>query len=425
MFFSELLSPGTGSVSDGSSSFWQGLMGSARQSAAGMRVTPETAMALPVLQNCVTLLSESLASCPLELMERTEDGGRRPASAHPLYDVLRYAPNSFQTPFDRVDLSQCSAGLRGNSFSFMERDANGQVKQLWPLDTNKVQVLKGPDLLPYYRVQGVADPLPMRLVHHVRWQSHNGYQGLSPIDLHADAVGLAQAVRQYTSKSFANGVGIAGVIERPKESTPIKEQASINSILDQWGEKYSGPDNAKKVALLQEGMTFKPISMNNVDAELVTLMKLSGVDVARIYKVPLPMVNDLDKANYNTLEQLLIQFVVYALLPWAKRHEQAMMRDFLLPEDRKKYFIEFNLTGLMRGDQKSRYDSYAIGRQWGWLSVNDIRRLENLPPIDGGDIYLQPLNMVDVGKGMPDLQNPNVRAQLEVQQREIAKVLSQ
>lgn len=101
------------------------------------------------------------------------------------------------------------------------------------------------------------------------------------------------------------------------------------------------------------------------------------------------------------------------------------MRDFLLPQDRHRYYIEFNLSGLMRGDQKSRYEAYAIGRQWGWLSVNDIRRLENMPQVAGGDTYLQPLNMVDASKGMPDLNNPNVRAQLELQHAEIGRILSQ
>jgi HK97 family phage portal protein len=172
-------------------------------------------------------------------------------------------------------------------------------------------------------------------------------------------------------------------------------------------------------------MTFKPVSMNNVDAEIVAILKLAAADIARMYKIPLPMLNDLEKANYNTIEQLLIQFVVFGLLPWVKRHEQAMMRDFLLPQDRRKYFIEFNLSGLLRGDQKSRYEAYAIGRQWGWLSVNDIRRLENMPPVAGGDIYLQPLNMVDSTKGGADLTNPKVRAQLEAQQLEIERMLAQ
>lgn len=167
--------------------------------------------------------------------------------------------------------------------------------------------------------------------------------------------------------------------------------------------------------------------MNNVDAEMVSILKLSGVDVARIYKIPLPMVNDLDKASYNTVEQLLIMYVVFGLLPWIKRHEQSMMRDFLLPQDRKSHFIEFNLSGLLRGDQKTRYEAYAIGRQWGWLSVNDIRRLENLPPIDGGDVYLQPLNMVDAKNGAaPGVGGPmsaTDKSKLEPHLVEIEQVL--
>ncbi|MFC2970916.1 phage portal protein [Azotobacter bryophylli] len=423
MFFSSLLG-GQGNVSDGTTGFWRGLIGSGRNS-AGVRVTPETALGLPILQNCVTLLAESVAQLPLELYRRQDKGQREAAINHPLYDVLRYQPNGFQTPYELRECSQLALGLTGNSFLSIERRADGNVQALWPLYTDQVVAYKGPDLLPYYQVGSNPERLPMRLIHHVRWVTRNGYVGLSPIDLHAEAVGLAQAVRQYTGKSFANGATVSGVIERPREAAPIKDQGTIDRILDQWGSKYSGMDNAKKVAMLQEGMTFKPISMSNVDADIVNILKLSGADVARIYKIPLPMVNDLEQANYNTTEQLLIQFVVFGLLPWLKRHEQSMMRDFLLPQDRRDYFIEFNLSGLLRGDQKSRYEAYAIGRQWGWLSVNDIRRLENMPPVLGGDIYLQPLNMIDAGKGAPDLTNPNTRAQLELQQREIERILAQ
>lgn len=423
MFFSSLLA-GQGNLTDAASGFWRGLIGSGRNS-AGVAVTPETALAVPVLQNCVTLLAESIAQLPLELYRRQGNGQREAAINHPLYDVLRYQPNGFQTPYELRECTQMAAGLRGNGYSLIERRDDGNVTALWPLLNDKVTVYRQPDLLPCYQVGSHPERLPMRMVHHVRWHTTNHYTGLSPIELHAESLGLAQAVRQYTGKSFANGATVSGVIERPREAAAIKDQGTIDRILDQWGSKYSGMDNAKKVALLQEGMTFKPISMTNVDAEIISINKLSDVDVARIYKIPLPMVNDLEKATYNNSEHLAIQYVVYALLPWVKRHEEAMMRDFLLPQDRRDYFIEFNLSGLLRGDQKSRYESYAIGRQWGWLSVNDIRRLENMPPVPGGDVYLQPLNMVDAGKGMPDLNNPNVRAQLELQQREIERILAQ
>lgn len=424
MFFSDVLGSGRGTLTNAEpGGFWRGLLGSGRNS-SGVKVTPDTALGLPILQNCITLLAESVAQLPLELYQRQDNGQRDSAINHPLYDVLRYQPNGFQTPYEFRETSQGALGLRGNSYSFIDRRDDGNVIALWPLHNDKVQVLKGSDMLPYYRVGG-GQTLPMRMIHHVRWFGTHHYVGLSPIELHAESIGLAQAVRQYTGKSFANGVTVSGVIERPREAPAIKDQGSIDKIVDQWGQKFGGMDNAKKVALLQEGMTFKPVSMNNVDAEVLGILKSTGTDVARIFKIPLPMVNDLEKSNYNTLEQLLIQFVVFALLPWVKRHEQSMMRDLLLPADRKKYFIEFNLSGLLRGDQKSRYEAYAIGRQWGWLSINDVRRLENMPPIKSGDIYLQPLNMADTSKGFPDANNPAVRAQLESQHEEITRILSQ
>lgn len=416
------LAVGQGSLTD--MSWWRGLLGGSGRNSSGILVTPETALAVPVLQNCVSLLAETIAQLPLEVFQRQEGSQRAAAINHPLYDVLRYQPNGFQTPFEIRQGIQLSAGLYGNGYSFIERREDGNVIGLWPLEDDKVTVLKGADLMPYYRLNGYAEALPMRTIHHIRWISRNHYTGLSPIYLHAEAVGLSQALRQYAGKSFANGVTVSGVIERPKESPAIKDQNTIDRITGEWAEKYSGIDNAKKVALLQEGMTFKPVSMNNVDAEIVNLLKLTGVEIARIYKIPLPMVNDLEKASYNSIEQLLIQFVVFGLMPWVKRHEQAMMRDFLLPKDRSTHFIEFNLSGLMRGDQKSRYEAYAIARQWGWLSVNDIRRLENMPPVAGGDTYLHPLNMVDSSKGTPDLTNPSVRAQLERQQQELERLLA-
>jgi HK97 family phage portal protein len=423
MFFSNVLGGDAGSLTDPGGGFWRGLIGGSRNS-SGISVTHDSALGIPILQNCVTLLAESAAQLPLEIFRRQGEGKREAAINHPLYDVLRYQPNGFQTPYEFRECMQLSAGLRGNGYSFIDRREDGNVTALWPLHNDKVQVLKGGDLLPYYRVGG-GETMPMRMIHHVRWHATNHYVGLSPVELHAESIGLAEAVRKYTGKSFANGVAVSGVIERPRESAAIKDKASIDKIVDQWGQKFGGMDNAKKVALLQEGMTFKPVSMNNVDAEILGILKLTGTDIARIYKIPLPMVNDLEKSNYNTLEQLLIQFVIFALLPWVKRHEESMMRDFLLPADRREYFIEFNLSGLLRGDQKSRYEAYAIGRQWGWLSANDIRRLENMPPVAGGDIYMQPLNMVDAGKSGADLANPKVRAQLELQQAEIGRILAQ
>ena len=416
MFFSKQLQSGLALGRMGTSGWASALLGSAR-SDAGQVVTAASALSLTVLQNCVSLLAESIAQLPIELYERSGDD-RVPAVDHPLYPILKFQPNPWQTPFEYQEQTQISLGLRGNSYSFIDRDESGVVQGLYPLDTEAVTVMKGRDLLPVYRVHGL-DPMPQRLVHHVRWMSINGYTGLSPVLLHANAIGHAQAIQQYAGKSFANGTVLSGVIERPATSTALKDQASVDRITGEWNAKFGGSSNAKKVALLQEGMTFKPLSMTNVDAALIEALRLSSLDIARIYKIPAHMVNELQRATFSNIEHLEIQFVIYTLLPWIKRHEQAKSRDLLLPSERKRFFIEYNIGGLLRGDQASRYAAYAVGRQWGWLSVNDIRRLENMPPVKGGDVYLSPLNMVDTTKpiSLPVGKSEPTKAEIDDVQR--------
>lgn len=406
-------------VGDGSDIGWvSGLMGAIR-SAAGQTVTPKKALSIPVLQECVSLLAESVAQLPVELYRRTSDGGREPATEHPLYDILKYCPNDWQTPFEYREGSQMSAGLRGNAYSFIDRDGRGRIIGLYPLDPDKVNVLKGPDLNPIYQVGDQR--LPQRLVHHVRWFSINHYVGLSPIELHADAIGYTLALSDYSSKSFLNGTALSGVLERPVGAPAFKDPKTVDTITDDWQRRFGGTSNRSKVALLQEGMTFKPLTMSNIDAELINALKLSDSDIARIFKIPPPMVGSMEGATYNNVENLQIQYVIYALMPWLKRHEQAMQRDLLTKEDRQSLYIEFNVSGLLRGNQEARYKAYATGRQWGWLSINDIRRLENLPPVEGGDVYLQPLNMVDATKFNHSDQGQGAQAKALA---EIEKVLT-
>lgn len=417
MFFSKHLLSSAPNSQAGVGGWISSMFGGAR-SEAGQVVSVQSALSLTVLQNCVTLLSESVAQLPIELYERS-GGNRRPAVDHPLYAVLKYQPNSWQTPFEYQEQTQLAVGLCGNSYSYIDRDSDGVVQALYPLDRETVTVMRGPDLKPMYCVNG-SEAMPQRLIHHIRWLTMNSYTGLSPIMLHANTIGHAQAIQQYAGRSFMNGTVLSGVIERPSASPPIKDQASVDRITDGWNAKFGGSGNAKKVALLQEGMTFKPLSMTNVDAALIEALRLSALDIARIYKIPAHMVNELERATFSNIEHQEIQFVIYTLLPWVKRHEQAKTRDLLLPSERKQYFIEYNLSGLLRGDQSSRYAAYAVGRQWGWLSINDIRRLENMPPVNNGDIYLSPLNMADVSKPLPPDNAKPEKAQIE----DVKRILS-
>lgn len=373
------------------------------QSTAGKLITQETALGLAAMRACVTLLAESVAQLPCELYRRDDNGGRQRATDHPVYDLIHTQPNRKDTAFEYFEQQQGLLGLDGNSFALIERDGSGYPRELIPVNPNKVLVLKGPDGMPYYKLTEVGEILPMRMMHHVKVFSLDGFIGNSPILTNPDVMGLALAVEEHAAQVFRRGTTMSGVIERPKEASTIKSQDAIDRLLAKWTDRYSGVRNAFSVALLQEGMSYKQLSQDNEKAQLLESRKWGAEEICRLYKIPPHMIQLLDRATNNNIEHQALQFVMYTLLAWLKRHESAMMRDLLLPSERRDLYIEFNVSGLLRGDQKSRYESYAMGRQWGWLSVNDIRRMENLPPIEGGDKYLTPLNMVDssIISGLP------------------------
>lgn len=384
---------------------WTTVLGgiNASQSSSGILITPETALAMSAVRACVTLLAESVAQLPCELYRRDKNGGRIRATDHPLYDVIHSQPNRKDTSFEYYEQQQGALGLEGNSFSLIERDGKGYVTELIPVNPKKVIVMKGPDGMPYYHLPEVVETLPMRLVHHVKYFSMDGYIGTSPIQTNADVLGLGLAVEQHAAQVFARGTTMSGVIERPREAGAIKSQESIDRLLAKWTDRYSGVRNAFSVAMLQEGMSYKQLSQDNEKAQLLQSRQWTVNEICRLFKIPPHMIQSLEGATNNNIEHQGLQYVMYTLLAWLKRHEAAMMRDLLLPSERSDLYIEFNVSSLLRGDQKSRYESYALGRQWGWLSVNDIRRMENLPPIAGGETYLTPLNMVDSSKLVPGI----------------------
>ncbi|NRF73115.1 phage portal protein [Citrobacter braakii] len=397
-------------------SFWQAMLGgvSSSQSKAGIVITSETAMALSAVRACVTLLAESVAQLPCELYRRGANGGRERATDHPVYDLIHSEPNKKDTSFEYFEQQQGLLGLEGNCYSIIDRDGKGYPRELIPVNPQKAIVLKGPDGMPYYELPEIGETLPMRMMHHVKVFSLDGYIGSSPIQTNADVLGLNLAVEEHASQVFRRGTTMSGVIERPKDAPTIKSQDAIDRLLAKWTDRYSGVRNAFSVALLQEGMSYKQLSQDNEKAQLLQSRQWGVEEVCRLYKIPPHMVQMLAKATNNNIEHQGLQFVMYTLLAWLKRHEGALMRDLLLPSERSDLYIEFNVSGLLRGDQKSRYESYALGRQWGWLSVNDIRRMENLPPIAGGDKYLTPLNMVDSKQILPGDNTPTAKQLAEI-----------
>jgi HK97 family phage portal protein len=425
MFFSQFFAGSGGYVPAGSGG-WMGSVGSTGgPSEAGPTINPQTALALTAVQRAVTLLSESIAQLPCRLYqaEKSKLGdSRKLVTDHPAHRVISLQPNGWMTPFQVHEYKQHSMGLRGNAFALKDLDTDGSIKSIYPLHPDRVQIMVSPeDRMPYFHVLAAPDGLygvfPLRQMHHVRWIGDNVYAGLSPISVHKEALGIVAASERHTARVFGNGTRLSGVITRPQASPGIKDQAAIDKILADWKKKYAGSANAGEVALLQEGMDFKALSMSNEDAQLIEARGYGVRDVARIYGIPPHKLGDLSEATFSNIEQQSLEFVVYTLMPWIKRHEEAMERDFLTADDREAgFYIQFDVSSLLRGDTQSRYAAYAQARQWGWLSVNDIRRMENLPPVQGGDVYLTPMNMVDGKTGLPlGPLNPKTPADKQIQ----------
>lgn len=220
---------------------------------------------------------------------------------------------------------------------------------------------------------------------HIPGLGFDGLIGYSPIAMAKNAVGMTIACEEYGASFFANGATPGGVLEHPGV---LKDPAKVR---DSWHSVYGGSKNAGKVAVLEEGMKYQQIGIPPEEAQFLETRKFQINEIARMYRIPPHMVGDLEKSSFSNIEQQSLEFVKYTLDPWVCRWEQAMMKDLLLPQEKKDYFIKMNVDGLLRGDYQSRMNGYSVARQNGWMSANDIRELEDMNPIpaeDGGDLYL-------------------------------------
>ena len=226
---------------------------------------------------------------------------------------------------------------------------------------------------------------------HIPGLGFDGLVGYSPIAMAKNAIGMAIACEEYGAKFFANGAAPGGVLEHPGT---IKDPQRVR---ESWQSTFGGSGNANKIAVLEEGMKYTPIGISPEQAQFLETRKFQINEIARIFRVPPHMVGDLEKSSFSNIEQQSLEFVKYTLDPWVIRWEQSIQRSLLSRDEKAVYFVKFNLEGLLRGDYQSRMNGYAIGRQNGWMSANDIRELENLdriPEEDGGDLYLINGNML-------------------------------
>jgi HK97 family phage portal protein len=367
---------------------------------SGKTVNERTALQTTAVYACVRILSETIASLPLHVYRYT-DGGKAKDTEHVLYTLLHDEPNPDMTSFVFRETLMSHLLIWGNAYAQILRDRSGQVMGLYPLLPDQMSVHRSEKGKLYYVYNRYEEDNPnfqekgsivlsQEEVLHIPGLGFDGLIGYSPIALAKNAVGMTLACEEYGASFFSNGANPGGVLEHPGI---LKDPGKVR---DSWNAVYQGTRNAHKVAVLEEGMSYKQIGIPPEEAQFLETRKFQINEIARLFRIPPHMVGDLEKSSFSNIEQQSLEFVKYTLDPWVVRFEQALKKSLLLPEEKKTHFIKFNVDGLLRGDYQSRMNGYAIGRQNGWLSTNDIRKLEELnpiPPEEGGDLYLINGNM--------------------------------
>jgi HK97 family phage portal protein len=369
-------------------------------STSGKHVTERSSMQMTAVYSCVRVLSEAVAGLPLHLYRYTGNGSKEKAVDHPLYTLLHDEPNPEMTSFVFRETLMTHLLLWGNAYAQIIRNGKGEVVALYPLMPNRMTVNRDQNGTLFYEyltsdddahtLNGSVVKLTPRDVLHIPGLGFDGLVGYSPIAMAKNAIGMAIACEEYGAKFFANGAAPSGVLEHPgilKDPSKIRES---------WQQTFGGSGNAHKVAVLEEGMKYTPISINPQEAQFLETRKFQIDEIARIFRIPPHMIGDLEHSTFSNIEQQSLEFVKYTLDPWVSRWEQSMRKALLSEEEKKLYFFKFNVDGLLRGDYQSRMNGYATARQNGWMSANDIRELENLdriPEEEGGDLYLINGNM--------------------------------
>jgi len=371
---------------------------------SGKQVNEKTAMQISTVYACVKILAESIASLPLHVFTKTENGGKEPAVTHALYTLLHDAPNPEMTSFTLRETMMAHLLLWGNAYAQIIRNNRGQAVSLYPLNPTEIEVRRddNKELIYVYWSGSEYKTLKRGEVLHIPGLGFDGLKGHSPITTMRNALGIAIATEEYGAKFFANGARPGGVLEHPGV---LKDAEKIRKT---WNETFKGSENSNKIAVLEEGLKYHAIGVPPEDAQFLETRKFQTNEIARIFRVPPHMIGDLERSSFSNIEQQSLEFVKYTLNPWIVRWEQSLRQSLILPSEKPKIFIMFNLDGLLRGDYRSRIDGYTKGIQNGFYSVNDVRKLEDMSLLsdeDGGNLHFVNGNVVKLGEAGSAYEN--------------------
>ena len=355
---------------------------------SGVAVTDESALSHSAVYACCRVLADSIASLPLEVFRQLPDGNTELATTHPVHRLINTAPSPLYSSHNFRSAAQLHIGIRGNAYAKIKRDGWGRPTEIRLLNPTTVTPFFYKDDL-FYRIEGEKTVLRPDELIHVAGMTWDGVIGKSPIQVARETVGMGLAATQYGAKIFSEGTHLAGVLEHPQKLTP--EQ--VGTLRDSWKKNYAGVNNSGGIAVLENGMKFTPISLTPEDSRFIESQKLGIAAIARIYRVPLHMIGELDRATFSNIEQQSIEFVQHTLRPLVKNWEQELNRKLFRPSEQGEFFVRFNLNALMRGDMTARSNFYRALFNMRAISPNEIRQLEGLNAYEGGDEYYLQMNM--------------------------------
>jgi len=374
---------------------------------SGVRVTKESALTWSAFYRAVNIIAQGVGGLPLKVYKRGERFGREVKThvpTHPVNRVLQVSPNHEQTPMRWKEYVGASMCLMGNAYSEIVRAqvAVGDVIALYPLHPERVVPKR--ELSPetgqwevVYEYNAGEEPprtYPSRRILHIPLFGDD-IVGKSPVTLFRETIGLGLGAERHAGASIGNGVSPSGALTHPEHLEP----EAHDRLRTQFDKRHAGPQNAGRTLILEEGMTWTKIGVDAKDAQFIEQRTFQVDEIARIFGIPPHMLAENTRSTFSNIEHLAIEFVVHTLRPWLIRIEEEINRK-LLDEYDGELYAKFTVDALLRGDIKARYDAYSVGRQWGWLSANDVRELEDMDPLEPevGDIYLSPVNMVPAEK---------------------------
>lgn len=366
-------------------------------STTGIKVNEESALRFTAVYACRRVLSETLAAMPIKIYRKRKNGtGRDLVDDHPLYEILHDTPNAEMTAFNFQETMQDHIVSSGNGYAYKEIDGRGRVKSLKLLNWQQITPQRNKDTgrIEYiFNDNGTKITFSQDEIFHIAGLGFNGIVGYSPIYMAMEAVGLGLAAEQFAAYFYSNGANIGGFIELPGN---VRDKNALRKEIE---EKFAGLGKSHKVMLLENGMKFQKLVMPLNEAQFIETRKFQKQEIASIYRVPLHLIQDLDKATFANIEHQDLGFIKHTMFPWVVRWEQSQNMRLLTQLERKQgYYTEFSMDALLRGDAKSRAEVLHIKRQDGVINADEWRELDNQnpQPNDMGQTYFINGNMVPV-----------------------------